>query len=120
MLAGSTPRGDSVRGLQPLDQEKLRNLCSAIQCHPSFSGLSMDEFKELVKDKLIPSIAHLCKELRYRKKNELCTNSAECWTVFMCYFCSFLVVFYMYILHTYVLDFVLISHCVCVYSLFGT
>ena len=26
VLAGSTPRGDSVRGLQPLDQEKLHNL----------------------------------------------------------------------------------------------
>ena len=64
VLRASTPRGDSVRKLLPLDPEKLYNLCNTIQRHPSFSGLSM------TKKKIIPSISHYCKELRTRHMKE--------------------------------------------------
>ena len=70
VLRESTSRGDSLRGLQPLDPEKLHTLCSTIQHHPSFSTLTMTDFQELVKKKIIPSISNYCKELRTRHSRD--------------------------------------------------
>jgi hypothetical protein len=68
VLRVSTPCGDIKRGLVALDQAKLRNLVTDIHHHPSFACLSITDFEQLVKKKIFPSIAHLCKELRTRSK----------------------------------------------------
>ena len=70
VLRVSTPRGDSKRGLQPLDPEKLHSLVNAIHHHPSFTSLSVTDFQELVGKKILPSIAHYCKKLRTRYSKE--------------------------------------------------
>ena len=65
VLRESTPSGNIKRNL-PLDQEKLRSLVTNIHHHSSFSNMNIRDFQQLVKKKILPSIAHLCKELRTR------------------------------------------------------
>ena len=67
VLRVSTPRGDRKRGLQALDPEKLKSLLNSIHHHPSFASLSLMDFQELVRKKIIPSIAHYCKEFRNKE-----------------------------------------------------
>ena len=64
VLRESTPCGKG--NLPALDKEKLRSLVTNIHHHPSFSSMNIKDFQELVKKKIYPSIAHLCKELRNR------------------------------------------------------
>ena len=64
VLQRSTLRGDTKRGLQMLDKTKLYQLFAIVHRHPSFSNYSKVEFDTLVKKKILPSITHLCKELR--------------------------------------------------------
>jgi hypothetical protein len=62
VLRESTPSGNVKRNL-PLDQEKLRSLVTNIHHHSSFASMNIRDFQQLVKKKIVPSIAHLCKEL---------------------------------------------------------
>ena len=64
ILHRSTFKGDSRRGLEMLDRTKLNRLFTLIHCHPSFADWTKADFDVLVKKKIIPSISHLCKELR--------------------------------------------------------
>ena len=64
ILRQSTFKGDSRRGLDMLDRGKLSQLFTLIHRHPSFADWSKTDFDTLVKKKIIPSISHLCKELR--------------------------------------------------------
>ena len=64
VLKGSTVTGDLKRGLKMLDKKKLTELCSIVHQHPSFCHLSRVEFNALAKKGIIPSLSHMCKELR--------------------------------------------------------
>ena len=64
VLRKSTPLGKG--NLPPFDQEKLQSLVTNIHDHPSFASMNIKDFQQLVKKKIFPSIAHLCKELRNR------------------------------------------------------
>ena len=68
VLRESTPCGKGK--LPPLNKQKLQNLVMDIHHHPSFASMNMKDFQELVKSKIYPSIAHLCKELRNPPKQK--------------------------------------------------
>ena len=64
VLKKSTVTGDYKRGLKMLDKKKLTELCSIVHQHPSFSNMTRTDFNALAKKKIIPSLSHMCKELR--------------------------------------------------------
>ena len=64
VLKKSTVTGDYRRGLKMLDKKKLTELCSIVHQHPSFSNMTRTDFNALAKRKIIPSLSHMCKELR--------------------------------------------------------
>ena len=48
VLVHSTPKGDSSRGLDVLDPQKLHTLVETIHYHPSFANMSVRDFQEVV------------------------------------------------------------------------
>lgn len=64
VLRQSTVCGDKKRGLLKLDPVKMSLLLGTLHRHPSFCTLLQEEFNDLVQNKVVPSISHICKELR--------------------------------------------------------
>ena len=67
VLRVSTVRGDVKRGLRALDSSTMGALINCIHQHPSFVNLTKLEFDDIVKKSVVPSIGHLCKELRNKR-----------------------------------------------------
>ena len=67
VLRVSTVRGDMKRGLRALDSSTMGALINCIHQHPSFVNLTKLEFDDIVKKSVVPSIGHLCKELRNKR-----------------------------------------------------
>jgi len=63
----STVRGDVKRGLRALDSSTMGALINCIHQHPSFVNLTKLDFDNIVKKCVVPSIGHLCKELRNKR-----------------------------------------------------
>ena len=72
----STVRGDLKRGLRALDGGTMNALINCIHQHPSFVHMSKLQFDDVVKKTVLPSIGHLCKELR--KKKTRMTTTTRC------------------------------------------
>lgn len=68
VLKESTVTGDLKRGLKMLDKKKLTEMCSIIHQHPFVLPFNMNRFNALAKKRIIPSISHMCKELRRHKE----------------------------------------------------
>jgi len=67
VLRVSTVRGDVKRGLRALDSSTMGALITCIHQHPSFVHLTKLQFDDIVKKSVVPSIGHLCKELRNKR-----------------------------------------------------
>ena len=64
VLQQSTIKDDNKRGLRMLNRTTLGELFALIHHHPSFVQYTKADFNTLVNKRIVPSLSHLCKELR--------------------------------------------------------